>query len=156
LPADLAWFKRQTVGKPIIMGRKTFDSIGKALPHRLNIVLSRQTDWSAPDGVIVVPDWATAMQKAQASLSHEQTEIMVIGGGTLYALALPLATRLYLTLVEAEPAGDTLFPEWDRNDWSCIFQQDHPAVGTNDPAFSTMIFERQSSQSQDCQENLVT
>ena len=113
LPADLKHFKRITMGKPIVMGRRTFESIGRALPGRRNIVLTRDADWCA-DGVDVFDD----LDAALADCAGEGAiETMVIGGAEVYRAALPLAARLYLTQVHAEIDGDTFFPTLDTRDW---------------------------------------
>lgn len=117
LPADLQHFKAITLQKPIIMGRKTFDSIGRALPRRRNIVVTRQSNWHQA-GVEVV----NSLQQALA-LVEDHEEVMVIGGGELYRQALPLATRLYLTLIDAAFAGDVTFPAWNAADWEITQQQ---------------------------------
>ena len=106
LPADLAHFKRLTSGKPIIMGRKTFDSIGRPLPKRRNIVVTRNQSWSH-DGVEV----AHSLDEAIA-LTRDEVETMIIGGATLYNAALKEANRLYITWIDAEVSGDTHFPRW--------------------------------------------
>lgn len=116
LPNDLKRFKRITLGKPVLMGRKTFESIGKPLPGRQNIVLTRDPDWHC-DGVTVTPDLEQAIETA-ARDSHAQAEgIMVIGGGELFRKALPIATRIELTEVHAEPQGDVFMPPIDRTQW---------------------------------------
>ena len=106
LPAELQHFKKTTMGKSIVMGRKTWQAIGRPLPGRQNIVVSRNPDFHA-EGV----DLATSLEGA-VDIS-ESNEVMVIGGGQLYALALPLARRMVLTLIDIEPEADTWFPEWD-------------------------------------------
>ncbi|MBT0726147.1 type 3 dihydrofolate reductase [Rosenbergiella australiborealis] len=117
LPADFAWFKQQTLGKPIIMGRKTFESIGRPLPGRKNIVISRQSQ-PAQEGIF----WVTSVEQALAA-AGEVEEIMVIGGGNLYQQFLPYAQRLYLTHVDAEIEGDTQFPEYDADQWESVFSE---------------------------------
>ncbi len=115
IPADLRHFKRLTVGKPVVMGRKTFDSIGKPLPGRHNIVLTRDAAWRAA-GVTVVANLAEAV--AAAGLDPRiHGEVMVIGGAQVYADALPSATRIELTEVHATPEGDTLLPPLDPARW---------------------------------------
>ena len=111
LPADLAYFKRVTMGHPIVMGRRTYESIGKPLPGRKNIVVSRNPDFRAP-GCIVVASLDAAWKAA-----GDADEVCVIGGTTLFEETLPVADRIHLTEVEAEVAGDTYFPEFDRGDW---------------------------------------
>jgi len=111
LPADFAHFKSVTMGKPVIMGRKTFESIGKPLPGRTNIVLSRSPD-ARFEGVECVSSFEQAL-----ALVPDADEVMVIGGSTIYEMLLPRADRLYLSYVEAEFDGDAWFPEIDNNQW---------------------------------------
>jgi dihydrofolate reductase len=112
LPADLAYFKKTTLGKPIIMGRKTYESIGRPLPGRQNIVISRDENYQA-QGV----DSVTSVEQA-IILAGDVDEVMVIGGGAIYAHCLPFANRLYITHIKASIEGDTQFPEYDaENDW---------------------------------------
>lgn len=111
LPADLAYFKAQTLGKPIIMGKHTFLSIGKALPGRDNWIIST-TMQQAPENTHISADLSSAL----AQLKHA-SEIMIIGGAKLYTTAIDLADCLQLTIVEADIAGDTYFPAWDLNHW---------------------------------------
>ncbi|KIF47040.1 diacylglycerol kinase [Vibrio owensii 47666-1] len=106
LPADFAWFKRCTMGKPVVMGRKTFESIGRPLPGRLNIVISRDASLSV-EGVTTVTSIEQALEVA-----GEVEEVMIIGGGAIYAACLPMANKLYVTHIEAEIDGDTQFPDW--------------------------------------------
>jgi len=106
LPADFAWFKRCTMGKPVIMGRKTYESIGRPLPGRENIVISRDASL-AIDGVTTV----VSIEDALTAIGDVE-EAMIIGGGTIYQACLPLATRLYVTLIDAQVEGDTQFPAW--------------------------------------------
>ena len=117
LPEDLQYFKSVTMGKPILMGRKTYDSIGRPLPGRANIVITRDPNWTA-EGVIVVNSLEDAMAEgAQACNATESDEIMVIGGAQIYRDCLPIADKLYLTKVDAEIEGDAFFPEIDNNQW---------------------------------------
>lgn len=113
IPADMKYFKATTMGKPIIMGRKTFDTLGKPLRGRFNIVMSNDKSFQA-QGAEVVLDFRTALERADR---FESDEIMVIGGGEVYELALPLADRIYLTEVHAKVEGDTYFPDLSTNDW---------------------------------------
>ena len=122
LPADLAWFRQNTLGKPVIMGRKTFESIGRPLPKRTNIVLSRQP--FIHEGVL----WKDSMESAVAGDSQE---LMIIGGGQLFKQALPLANRLYLTEIQTELAGDTFFPQIAYDEWDIEFEQWRPADEQN-------------------------
>ena len=112
LPADLAHFKKITLNKPILMGRKTYESIGRPLPGRQNIVLTHNRSLNI-EGVTVV----NSLEEAIESLK-DASELMVIGGSTLYELALPQAQRMYLTYVDGEFEGDAWFPEFDENEWN--------------------------------------
>jgi dihydrofolate reductase len=107
LPADLGHFKAVTLGKPVIMGRKTYESIGRPLPGRRNIVISRNSDYKV-EGC----DTAISLEEAM-ELVNEVEELMIIGGGHLYSQAMPLADRLYLTFIDLNVGGDTLFPEFE-------------------------------------------
>lgn len=138
LPADFAWFKQQTLGKPIIMGRKTFESIGRPLPGRKNIVISRQSQ-PAQENVI----WVTSVDDALASAAGAE-EIMVIGGGNLYQQLLPQAQRLYLTHVDAEIEGDTQFPEYDPDQWEPTYSEFRDADDANSYGLCFEILERRA------------
>ena len=133
LPADLRHFKAVTIGKPIVMGRRTFESIGRPLPGRHNIVLTRG-DWTA-DGVTVVADLAAALAAAGGG------EVAIIGGATVYAAALPLVRRVHLTEVHAEPAGDTILPSFDPAIWIETTRDDH-AGDDGAPGYSFVTLER--------------
>ncbi|PKM30768.1 MAG: diacylglycerol kinase [Gammaproteobacteria bacterium HGW-Gammaproteobacteria-11] len=130
LPEDLKYFRSMTWGKPIVMGRKTFDSLGRPLPGRTNIVISNQSGLRIP-GASVQPDIDAALDQAatQAALDGVD-EIMVIGGETLYRQMLARADRLYLTLVDAEPQGDAWFPVIHAEDWQLV--EDRAVEGTAD------------------------
>jgi dihydrofolate reductase len=139
LPDDLKRFKRMTVGKPVIMGRKTFESIGKPLPGRQNIVLTRDSAWAAP-GVTVVPNLAEAVAAAGLDPRARADGIMVIGGAQIYAEALPSATRIELTEVDAEPVGDTVLPAFDPARWREVAREAHAADGERPGyAFVTLV-----------------
>jgi dihydrofolate reductase len=137
LPEDLRRFKAATMGKPVIMGRKTFDSIGRALPGRLNIVLTRQAGWLPKDPVVqVVPDLDTAL-----AVAGEVPEVTVIGGAQVYALAMPLAGRILLTEVHARPEGDAHLAPFDPQVWQEIARERWPADERHacDMSFVTLI-----------------
>lgn len=136
LPADLKHFKKITLGKPIIMGRKTFESIGKPLPDRDNIVLTRNANFQA-DGVTVFAD-------IEAALAHcrDQPEVMIIGGGHLYEQLLPRANRLYLTFIDTDIEGDTYFPEWDPKDFQEVTREPHAADDHNPHNYTFVTLER--------------
>ena len=126
LPADLKHFKATTLGKPVIMGRKTYDSIGKALPGRLNIVISRDAQLQLSDAVVV-----DSCESALAAAKGAE-EVMIIGGGTVYQHFLPLCQRLYLTHIELDVAGDTYFPDYNAAaSWQQIDEQNHLAEPGN-------------------------
>ena len=111
LPEDLRHFKALTLGHPLVMGRRTFESIGRPLPGRRTIVVTRSPSWGYA-GVETAPSLAAALL-----LASEVEEVFVVGGGEIYAQALPLADRMVLTLIEEAPEGDTFFPEWSPADW---------------------------------------
>ena len=136
LPADLQRFRAITLGKPIVMGRHTHDSIGRVLPGRHNVVLSRAAAYRAP-GCDVFPSLAAAM----AALV-EVPEVMIIGGAQLYAEALPKADRLYLTEVAATLAGDVYFPAWCSADWRETATEAHGADAEHAFAYCFRVFER--------------
>lgn len=135
LPADFAWFKRCTLGKPVIMGRKTYQSIGRPLPGRHNIVISRNAHLQI-EGVDVVTSIEAALVKA-----GEVDEIMIIGGGSLYAACLPIADKLYITQIHATLEGDTQFPAWG-NEWHECSREHYPADEKNSYAMDFVTFER--------------
>lgn len=136
LPADLAHFKQVTMGKPVIMGRKTYESIGRPLPGRTNIVLTRSSDFH-PEGVLV----ATGLEQA-LDLAAGAEEVMIIGGGSIYELALPLAGRLYLTYVENSYQGDAWFPDFDQTLWQMISSEEHRADGKNSSDYRFVTYQR--------------
>ncbi len=136
LPADMAWFKKQTMGKPILMGRKTYASIGRPLPGRTNLILSRQPDLQI-DGCRVVH----SIDEAHAAVP-EADEIMVMGGAEIYALLLKLADRLYLTEIDAAFEGDAWFPPFDRSSWREIFCETHAPDEKNLYPYTFTILER--------------
>jgi dihydrofolate reductase len=131
LSADLKYFKAVTMGKPVLMGRKTFESIlallGKALPGRASIIITRDMDFSAKD-CFVMHGFRSAVQTAKEIARRDgASEIMVIGGAEIYAQALGAADRLYLTEIDAEFDGDAKFPDFDRAQWLETMRDDHPA-----------------------------
>jgi dihydrofolate reductase len=136
LPDDLRHFKRITTGKPVIMGRRTFESIGRPLPDRHNIVMTRAPDYAA-EGCDVVSSVAEALDVA-----GDADEVMVIGGGQVYRDFLPRADRIYMTRVQAEVQGDTYFPEIEGNAWRLVSSAHHAADEKHAYAFELMVFER--------------
>jgi len=142
LPGDLKYFKQATMGKPIIMGRKTFDSIGKPLPGRLNIVVTRDLDYQQ-EGVKVVHSLGEAIDLAESQAMIDGCdEAMIIGGEQIYSQALPLAKRLYVTQVHAEVEGDAYFPEFKQADWEEIGREDFSAEGPNPYDYSFVVYQR--------------
>ena len=138
LPADLAHFKRVTLGKPVLMGRKTFESIGRQLPGRRNLVISRNPDYQA-EGIEVVGSVEAALALLAGSSVEE---LMVIGGGHLYAEMLPSADCLYLTRIDLAVEGDTRFPAFDDGQWQRIECESHPADEKNPHPYSFEIWQR--------------
>nr|QJX60198.1 degron-tvmvS-MCP-cNOT7-tevS-degron-E2A-MCP-tevS-tvmvS-cNOT7-F2A-nTEVp-FRB-T2A-FKBP-cTEVp-P2A-L7Ae-SMASh [Cloning vector pB-5-XOR-degron-tvmvS-MCP-cNOT7-tevS-degron-E2A-MCP-tevS-tvmvS-cNOT7-F2A-nTEVp-FRB-T2A-FKBP-cTEVp-P2A-L7Ae-SMASh] len=139
LPADLAWFKRNTLNKPVIMGRHTWESIGRPLPGRKNIILSSQP--STDDRVT----WVKSVDEAIAACG-DVPEIMVIGGGRVIEQFLPKAQKLYLTHIDAEVEGDTHFPDYEPDDWESVFSEFHDADAQNSHSYCFEILERRGSQ----------
>jgi len=135
LPADLAHFKRVTLGKTVIMGRHTFESIGRSLPERQNIIVSRQEGYRA-EGCMVVNSIDAALKAADSD------EVMIIGGGQLYADMLHRADRLYLTLIDAELDGDTYFPDYEVYDWREIEHETHGPDEKNAHGYTFVTLER--------------
>ncbi|QMW21865.1 dihydrofolate reductase [Sandaracinobacteroides saxicola] len=137
--ADLKRFKAMTVGKPVVMGRKTFESIGRPLPGRHNIVLTRQAGWTA-EGVTVVPNLAEAIAATGMNPEARAEAIMVIGGGEVYAQAMPIATRIELTEVHVAPDGDAWF-ELPVSGWREVRRETHAADGDT-PGYDFVTLER--------------
>ncbi|HEX8663467.1 MAG TPA: dihydrofolate reductase [Beijerinckiaceae bacterium] len=145
LRTDLRRFRDLTWGKPMIMGRKTYQSIGKPLPGRRTVVLTRDKGFS-PEGIDAVHDWGEAVSRAQV-LADEMgaTEIAVVGGAEIYALALPQTRRLHLTLVHASPEGDAMFPPFDRAAFREVRRVERPKGPDDEHAFAFVDLERRSS-----------
>lgn len=141
LSSDLKRFKADTMGKPIVMGRRTYDSIGRALPGRLNIVVSRNRAWRA-EGVETAPSLAEALMLARRRCAGEAAEICVIGGGVIFAEALPMADRLYVTHVLAEIDGDTFLPPIDPSLWKEVRADDFPPGEKDSHATRHVVYER--------------
>lgn len=142
LPEDLRYFKRVTLGKPIVMGRKTYESIGKPLPGRTNIVVSRNTHFRA-EGVRVVASLEEALQLAETIAENDAIdELMVIGGAQIYAEALLRADRLYYTAVHCSVDGDAVLPEIDWALWRETSREAHPATATDEAAYTFLTYDR--------------
>lgn len=139
LPADLKHFRELTTGGTVIMGRKTFESIGKALPNRENIVVTRQKDYIAP-GCEVVNSLKDAIQ-----ISSQEENVFIIGGGEIYRQAMEIAGTLYITEVHEHFSGDTFFPEIDRTVWEETFREDHQSNEKNPFEFSFVTYQRKNN-----------
>ncbi len=142
LSEDLKWFKKNTIGKPVVMGRKTFQSIGMVLPERANIVITRDKSFK-PEGVLVVGSVADALMLAQSEGQKTgASEICIIGGGEIYAQTIALASRLYLTRVMTRPEGDTYFPEIDSENWDMTRKGLVPLDAKNSHTCEFFVFDR--------------
>jgi dihydrofolate reductase len=142
LPADLKRFRSLTLGKPVLMGRRTFESIGRPLTERINLVLTRDLRWGA-DGARTVHTVPEALAQAR-----EAAELVVIGGAEVYRLVLPLARRIYLTHVHAEVTGDTFFPAFDPGEWRDVEQAAQPADERHAYPFTFVTLERRTAPQQ--------
>lgn len=142
LSSDLKYFKRVTMGKPIVMGRRTYESIGRPLPGRDNIVITRNAEFAA-DGVHVTGDVPSALSLAH-TLAKEKgaDEICVIGGGDIYRQTLPMADRVYLTEVHMSVDGDTMFPELDQADWRKTSREAHCAGEGDSADYEFVVLDR--------------
>ncbi len=136
LPADLQHFKAMTMGKPIVMGRKTWESLPGKLPGRTHIIVTANPDYIADD-CVVVHSLEQALEAA-----GDASEAMIVGGASLYAQALASADRMYLTLVETEAQGDTMFPEYDQGQWREVERERHPSDDKNPFAYSFITLSR--------------
>ncbi len=142
IPSDMAFFKRTTMGKPIVMGRKQYETVGKPLPGRTNIVVTRRLDY-APQGIIVVNSLDAALEQARGIASTDGVgEVMVIGGGDVYTQAMSLAGRLYISHVDLEPQGDVLFPPIDPAVWQVVEEPEVPISDKDSAAFRVRVYER--------------
>jgi dihydrofolate reductase len=142
LKSDLQYFRNLTWGKPLVMGRKTFLSIGKPLPGRTNIVVSRDPDFAAP-GIVVARELALALAVARAdALRRSADAIMVLGGAEIFAQTMPRADRLEISAVHARPQGDTVFPAIDPAVWRQIGQKPQPTGPDDSAAFTLITYER--------------
>ena len=149
LPSDFAHFKQVTMGKPVVMGRKTFESIGKPLPGRTNIVVSRQPGFQ-PEGVIVIDDLGAALDHARTIAEADSAgEVMVMGGGEIYSAVMPRTDRLYISHVALSPEGDVKFPEIASDQWDCV---EMPPISPSDrdsAPYKICIYERRPAPSID-------
>jgi len=138
LPADMNYFRKMTIGKPVIMGRKTFESIGKPLPERTNIIITRDQNYKA-EGCIVVHSVDEAIKAAEGS-----KEAMVIGGSQIYKEFLPIANKMYITLIDADFNGDTYFPEYNIEEWEETVYEEHERDKDNQYNYTFLILRRKS------------
>lgn len=139
IPSDLKYFKRVTMGKPVIMGRKTFDSLGKPLPGRPNIVVTRNKDWSV-EGVQVASSLEEAFDLAK---EHSTEEIMVVGGASLCAQAMPSTDRLFLTIIDHEfEGGDTWLKSYEADEWHEVSREEHDESGEGGYRYTYYVLER--------------
>lgn len=136
LPADLKRFKELTTGKPIIMGRKTYESIGRPLPNRTNIVITSDKNLKI-EGCVVVGSPDEAIEAAKGA-----EEVMIIGGGEIYRQFLPKVSRMYLTEVDTEIEGDVFFPEFDRSEWREVFREEHAPDEKNKYPYTFLTLEK--------------
>jgi dihydrofolate reductase len=142
LRSDLAHFRAVTFGHPVVMGRKTYDAIGRPLVGRTNIVITRVRDFVA-NGVVLAPNLDAALAVARGdALRRGGAEIMIIGGAELYRQTIDSAARLEITRVHARPEGESVFPPIDPKDWREIRRQEHPAGADDDAAFTTLVYQR--------------
>jgi dihydrofolate reductase len=142
LKSDMQHFRAVTMGKPVVMGRKTFVSIGKPLKGRTNIVISRNSDYAAP-GIVVAPSLATALAVARGdALRRSADGIAIIGGAALFEETLRIADRLEITIVHAAPKGDTFFPAIDPKLWRETARVRHPAAPQDDADYSLITYQR--------------
>ena len=142
LHSDMRYFRKVTMGKPIIMGRLTFKSLGRALDGRVNIVLTRDRDFTAPGAVMAYSLQEGLDVARRAATKARVDEIMVMGGEDVFREVLPQASRIYLTEVQASPHADTWFPELDLSEWREVSREAHEAGPRDDHAFSFVVLDR--------------
>lgn len=143
--ADLKRFKDITTGHPVIMGQKTYESIGKLLPNRMNIIISDDPKFTPPYGAYLVRSIEQAMgmpKNFKNGLKESDEEIFIIGGGSIYKQFLPHAQKLYVTKIHINIDGDTYFPDIDENEWEIIFKEDHKKDDKNEYDYTYEIYER--------------
>jgi dihydrofolate reductase len=135
LPADLAYFKRTTLNHTVLMGRKTYESIGKPLPNRNNVIITKNGEYTA-EGCIVVH----SVEEAAAQFKDE--EVFVIGGAEIFRLFMPIVDRLYITLIEFEFEADTFFPDFDIEEWSLVSSEDGVTDDKNPYTYTFLVYEK--------------
>lgn len=138
LPNDMKFFKNVTWGMPVVMGRKTYEALGKPLPGRKNIILTRQADWKAA-GTVAVKSFDDAVLLVK---EMDVKEMMVIGGGEIFKMLMPKASRIYMTRVDAAPEGDAFFPEIDPKEWKLVSRKDHQVDIKHAYNYSFQVWER--------------
>ena len=149
LKSDMQHFRALTIGKPVIMGRKTYLSIGKALPGRTTIVVSRDAKFAAP-GILAAPSLDAALIAARGDVLRRQADTIVVAGGAeLYAQALSIATRLVITHVHRQVDGDVRFPPIDRRVWREMARDEHAAAADDEAAFAFVTYERVTERAAD-------
>ena len=142
VPSDMAFFKRTTMGKPVVMGRKQYETVGKPLPGRTNIVVTRQTGYQ-PDGVLVFQSIDAALAKAREIAEADGVdEIMIIGGGEIYAQLMNRADRLYITHIDLHPAGDVRFPAVAPEQWAVVDLPEVTPSPKDEATYRVKVYER--------------
>lgn len=140
LPEDLKFFKRTTLGKPVIMGRKTFESLGKPLPGRLNVVLSQSGNITLPDGVLLFDSLAESIERVE---EEDVAEAFIIGGGKIFELAMPYVDRMYITRVHTTiNNADAFFPSIDHSHWKLVWEEKHTRDDKHEYDYTFQQFER--------------
>jgi len=141
LPSDLAWFKRNTLGHPIVMGRRTWESVGsRPLPGRTSVMVTSRRDYDVPPGVLTAPSLDEALARSEGEPGSD--EVFVVGGGVLFEEAVPRADRLYLTTVHANVEGDTWFPPLDETAWKLVLEESRSADARNAYAHTFRVYHR--------------
>ena len=142
VPSDMAFFKATTMGKPIVMGRKQYETVGRPLPGRSNIVITRQAGYQ-PEGVLVFHDIETALEKAaEIAVADGVDEIMIIGGGELYGQLMGRADRLYITHIDLNPAGDVRFPAIDPAEWTVVDLPEVQPSPKDEATYRVKVYDR--------------
>jgi len=139
MPSDLKYFRDKTKGKTVVMGRKTYDSIGRPMPDRTNIIITRDQDYKT-EGCIVVHSVEEAIKEAEKINANQ--ELMIIGGSQIYKEFLSKANRIYLTIIEGEFEGDTFFPEYDVTQWKEVSYEEHERDAENPYNYRFVVLER--------------
>ena len=144
LSTDLKRFKAITMGKPVVMGRKTYQSVGKALPGRRNLVITRNKGFAPPDADVFLSLGEALASARETAVAEGQSEVCIVGGGEIYRQALPLADILHVTYVDSEPEGDTVFPDIDAGTWRIETEQSFPAGERDSAATRYVVYRRKA------------